>query len=168
MPVIQSLNLTNQSPISSYTASLVASSSFVGGVTKHVVADGLGNQVLLMDTTSSYTLNGPSVSPYCILTPNATNNITISFATASNQQLIFTTQATYRFTSSNMPGPGKVSDVLLYVSNSISNKTCIFTYPSNWVSVGGGWPTSINSSSVGVFWFRAIDNSKVIGTYGSQ
>jgi len=57
MPVIPNLVLTNQLPIHTYTASLVVSSSNFGGYPSHVVSDGLGNQIDLLEVTTSYSFS---------------------------------------------------------------------------------------------------------------
>lgn len=54
MPVIPNLVLTNQLPIDTYTASLVVSASTFEGYPSHVMADGLGNQIDLLEVTVSY------------------------------------------------------------------------------------------------------------------
>jgi len=46
MPVISSLNLTNQLPVNTYSASLLTSGS--------LVTDGLGNQIVFLDVSCSY------------------------------------------------------------------------------------------------------------------
>ena len=192
MPVIPSLVLTNQLPINTYTASVVTSASVYQNRPSAILTDGLGNQLLLLDatssyaltssyeqdyeisssyasasSTSSYALNIPLIFPYETISSKANNFVTISINTASNQQWECNTAATYSFTGSNVPTFGNISDFLLYMSNSAVLNTH-FLYPSNWINVAGGWPEFIQSQSVAVFWFRAIDTNKVIGSFSSQ
>lgn len=54
MPVIANLILTNQLPINTYTASVVASASLVSGIPGSLISDGLGNQIQLLGVTASY------------------------------------------------------------------------------------------------------------------
>jgi hypothetical protein len=64
MPVIPNLVLTNQLPINTYTASLVVSSSNFEGFPSHVVADGLGNQINIVELTASYAFSASVQQTY--------------------------------------------------------------------------------------------------------
>lgn len=64
MPVIPNLVLTNQLPIKTYTASLVVSASSFEGHPSYVVADGLGNQIGIMEVTCSYAFSASVQQTY--------------------------------------------------------------------------------------------------------
>jgi len=120
--------------------------------------------------TASFAQNaggsGP-VSDYTTVFTSSTNWITCSFLNGSQVINLATGSVIYSFTSSNMPGVGKSSDISIFINNTATT-TSSLSFPSNWINVGGGWPTSITASKDAVLALRAIDTSTVVGSMNIQ
>jgi len=118
--------------------------------------------------SSSYSLTSSYMSlynSYLLLTTSSTNWVTVSFNSASNQVLNLNITASYNFTQSNVSALGQVSDVVLFISYSVSAFTSSLSFPSNWINIGAGWPTVIYPNTIATMWLRSINTNEIIGTY---
>jgi len=117
MPVISSLVLTNQLPKNTYTASVVTSASMVAGIAGNLLADGLGNQITLLNVTASYAHTASIQTSW---------EESSSFASRS----MWTTSASYASASTTSSYSLNTSNVSSYVTLTTSSTnwvTCSFT-----------------------------------------
>ena len=125
MPVIPNLILTNQLPINSYTASVVATSSVFNGTYPCVVfATGNGQQVTLVDLTCSYAFSASVQETYELSSSFSSASIwstSASFASKSfsNVSSSWTSQS-FSATTSSWASASFVATSASFASRSIS------------------------------------------------
>ena len=122
--------------------------------------------------TASYAATASSTSPsfpYITIVTSSTNWITCSF-NDQYEYVNLTVSGSYSFTSSNLPDVGKLSDLSLFINNTITGtgQTASLSFPSSWLNFNGGWPTQLTASKNALIFLRAFGTSPLIGTYQLQ
>ena len=108
-----------------------------------------------------------NIASYSTITSGATGLIVINFSGLPNQQFNLSGTANIGFSGSNWPGVGKISDLSIFIKNTAVGNCNVF-FPTGWINVGVGWPTSIVSGKSAVLALRAVDTEIVIGTFNAQ
>jgi len=117
--------------------------------------------------TSSYALNAYSTTnvPYTTVATSSTQWITCSFTDQNEYVNLTTGSVIYSFTSSNHPTANNLSDLSIFINNTFTTATASLVFPSQWVNMNGGWPTSITASKNAMIYLRAYGPTQVVGTY---
>jgi hypothetical protein len=117
--------------------------------------------------SASYAPGGTTTPTYTVVTTGSTNWVTMSFAT-ENQYYNLTVSQSLNFTCSNLPSNNTdVKDITLFIKNTAA-WTSSLSFPSSWVNLGGGWPTSITSSKCAMVTLRTYGTSSIVGTFVNE
>ena len=120
--------------------------------------------------TASYAINGGGggyngTSSYTTLISSSTNWITASFVSTENY-FALTNGTLYNFTCSNLPSPGNVYALSIFINNT-STTTSSFSFPSNWIFMGA-IPTYLTSSKNAILSLKAYGTSSVVAGFAVQ
>lgn len=103
---------------------------------------------------------------YTTLSPNASNWFTCSFQDYA-EFVPLTSNVTYRFTHSNAPTVGKMSDLTIVISCSAVLSSSV-SFPPQWKCLNGMWPTMFMGSTITIISLKAVDTNLVLGTINPQ
>ena len=106
--------------------------------------------------------------PYTTIVTSSTNWITMSFTDQIEYVNLTTGGVTYNFTASNLPASGLVSDVSLFINNTMTTATASLSFPATWINLNGGFPTSLTSSKSAMVYLRSYGGTTIVGNYQQQ